>query len=233
MSTKPPTQPILPDLSMPLRNALRGVATLADATDELLEPAKRLLPVPVRLRFHRTKLSLEAAGKRLIHAPIDKQKIETASLFLTAADTSTTALQSCATVFVYAVEHLNEAFVEQRHMISETIVVQTLKRVTDQSVAKGDAFAAEQVLALCQSSAVSRLPGLKFGTSEQQENEINLFVLSVAGCLLSDRSETVDEEERILDLSLTLIEAMQDEVRVALTDSEGLGRFLSGTSKHL
>ena len=42
---------LLPDLNMPIRDALRGVASLADATEDMLEPAAKLLPEPLRSRF--------------------------------------------------------------------------------------------------------------------------------------------------------------------------------------
>ena len=64
---------------MPLRDALRGVATLVDATEDVLEPAAQLLPEPLRSRFKHSLDALEAAWKRLISAPTDAQQIQKAS----------------------------------------------------------------------------------------------------------------------------------------------------------
>ena len=79
MIVKSSTFSFLPGMQMPLRDALRGVTSLADATEDMLEPATRLMPEPLRARFRHALESLEAAGKRLLDAPIDTNQIHTAA----------------------------------------------------------------------------------------------------------------------------------------------------------
>lgn len=233
MISKPPSHGFLPDLQMPLRDALRGVATLADATEDMLEPAARLLPEPLRSRFHHALTSLEQAGRRLIHAPIDTKQIETASHFLIATETDAGASGSCATVLVYAWEHLNEASVDHRHMISETIVADRLARTRGTMGITGVDFAAAVLMDLRRSSAIGRMPGLARGTAAEDQPEVDLALLSIAVWLLSGRATSLAEEERLLDLSMALVRALENEARQAFADNAGLASFLAATSAHL
>ena len=233
MIVKPPTFSFLPDLQMPLRDALRGVATLADATEDMLEPAARLLPEPLRSRFKHALESLEAAGKRLIHAPIDTSQIEAASRFLTASGADKNAIESCAIVLVFAWEHLNEASVDQRHLISETIVADRLSRTREASSATGAAFAAAILADLRTSCAIGRMPGLARRIKAGEASRVNLALLSIAVWLLSGRAETLAEEEKLLDLSMALVRALQQSAQDAFADSAKLSRFLESASAHL
>ena len=52
MVASPKKFTLLYDMNMPIRDALRGVVSLADATEDMLEPASKLLPEPLRSRFH-------------------------------------------------------------------------------------------------------------------------------------------------------------------------------------
>ncbi|SMX37906.1 hypothetical protein MAA8898_01302 [Maliponia aquimaris] len=233
MIAKPPTPGFLPDLAMPLRDALRGVATLADATEEMLEPAAKLLPEPLRSRFRTALDSLEAAGKRLIHAPLDIRQIDMAARFMAGSDTGRPALEACATVIAYAWEHLGEARETHGRLISETLVAERLARTRAVSLAGGADFAAEVLIALRQSSAIGRMPGLTRGLSTGDADDVDLAVMAVAIWLLSSRSETLAEEEKLLDLSLALVRALRDDAATAMSGRESLARFLAETSAHL
>lgn len=233
MIVKSPTFSFLPDLQMPLRDALRGVASLADATEDMLEPATRLLPEPLRSRFRHALESLEAAGKRLIHAPIDTNQINTASRFLTASGTDKNAIASCASVFVFAWEHLNTAGVDHRHLISETIIADRLGRTREASSATGVDFAAAILADLRTSSAIGRMPGLARGIKAGEESRVDLALGAIAVWLLSGRAETLAEEEKLLDLSMALVRALQHDAQDAFADNTELSRFLEGASAHL
>lgn len=233
MITKKPAPNFLPDLVMPLRDALRGVATLAGASEDMLEPAARLLPEPLRSRFRQALKSLEAAGKRLIYAPVDMPQIDLAARFLSASETGKPALEACAAVIVYAWEHLNEAGGSHRFMISETLVADRLTRAAGTSQASGVAFGADMLAALRQSSAIGLMPGLTRSIATTDETEVDLALLAIAVWLLSNRPDTVEAEEKLLDLSVALVRALQYETRTNFSDRGALERFLSETSSHL
>lgn len=233
MNAKSRTLGFLPDLQMPLRDALRGVASLADATEDMLEPAAQLLPEPLRSRFQSALGALERAGKRLVHSPVDTDQIAAASRFLAATETDRPAADACARVLVYAWEHLNEASVDHRHLISETIVADRLYRSRGTSDTAGESFAAAAIADLRTSSAIGLMPGLARGITAEEETEVDLALLAIAVWLLSDRAETLEEEEKLLDLAMALVRALEDEARGAFDEVSGLARFLSDTSSHL
>lgn len=224
---------VLAGLDMPLRDALRGVATLADATEDMLEPAARLLPEPLRSRFRGALEALEQAGKRLIHAPIDTRRIAHAAEFLAGRTAPDAGAGATASVIVYAWEHLTETRVAHRHLISETIVADHLARQRAASERRGTGFAAEVLLDLRASSAIGVLPGLARGISGQEEAEVDLALLAIAVWLVSSRAGTLEEEEKLLDLAIALVRALQPEATAALADSDALARFLDATAAHL
>ena len=232
MIVKSSTFSFLPGMRMPLRDALRGVASLADATEDMLEPATRLLPEPLRSRFRHALESLEAAGKRLLHAPIDTNQINTAARFLTASGTDKNASATCAGVFVFAWEHLHTAGVD-RHLISETIIADRLGRTRETSSATGVDFAAAILADLRTSSAIGRMPGLARGIKAGEESTVDLLLGAIAVWLLSGRAATLAEEEKLLDLSLALVRALQHDAQDAFANHTALARFLAGTAAHL
>lgn len=233
MIAKQPFTRTWPNLAMPLRDALRGVATLVDATEDVLEPAAQLLPEPLRSRFKHSLDALEAAGKRLISAPTDAQQIQKASKFLSGSEAGTDAMEACASILVYAWEHLNDTSIDHRLMISETIVADQLSSVRDKSSSPAPNLGAEVVIALRQSSAIGRVPGLTGGIASKDKQQVDLSLLAIAVWLLSSRSNTLEEEEKVLDLSQALVSALQVDVSDLFSDTGKLAGFLAETSAHL
>ena len=231
----PKTSPFsfLPNLQMPLRDALRGVATLADATKEVLELATNLLPDPIRSRFQHALESLEKAGMRLTHGPIDMGQIQSASRFLIAAETDSDAIQACATVFVHAWEHLDEASISHRHLISETLVSDRMTRTRAASELSGADFAAAVITNIRRSSAIGLLPGLARGINAKDEIEVDIALLAIAVWLMSGRADSMTEEEKILDLALALVRALHNAAENPFAEPAHLAGFLSNTSAHL
>lgn len=218
---------------MPLRDALRGVATLADATEDMLVPATQLFPEPLRSRFQHALGSLEQVGKRLIDFQITEGQLVLASRFLLAEETDGMAARTCATVFVYAWEHLDEASVTHRHMISETILADLMIRTREASSLAGVAFAAALLMDIRSSSAFGLLPGLTRRISEKDEKEIDLALLAIAIWLLTGRARTLPEEEKLLDLASALLRALEPDARAAFSSIELLTGFLADTPGHL
>lgn len=233
MTAKQQSTHTWPKLAMPLRDALRGASTLADATEEMLEPVAQLFPEPLRSRFKHALDSLEAAGKRLISAPTDTQQIQEAFRFFSGSESTLDAMEACASVLVHAWEHLNDANADHRLLISETIVAGQLSTVRHQKSILVPNFGAEVLLALRKSSAIGRMPGLARGITGNDKQDIDLSLLAIAVWLLSSRSKTLAEEEKLLDLSQALVNALNVDVTELFSDSAKLARFLTETSAHL
>ena len=227
--TRPPTFRFLPDLPMPIRDALRGVASLADATEDALEPASKLLPEPLREPFHSALKSVEQAGKRLISAPIDMPQIATAARFMAGTDRGPAARRACTSVFVYAWEHLASEQGEAV-LISETILADRLGHIAKAGDMSGADFAAQVVMDLRASSVIGRMPGLPRGASHP---ETDLHLLSVATWLLAARGDSIEDEEHLLDMTVALIRAMAGHAGDPFADPVDLSRFLTDTSAHL
>jgi hypothetical protein len=224
---------LLHDMHMPIRDALRGIVTLADATEDLLEPASRLLPEPLRSRFHDAMQAFEEAGKRLIHAPIDLDLVNDAAQFARGAPLDKTGISAAASVIVFAWEHLNQSRVHHRHLMSETIVADRLSRLSSAEGEAGVAFAASLFLDLRQSSAIGVMPGLTRGITKDEETEVDLALVAIAVWLASKRAETLEEEEKLLDLSMALVRALQPETADAFQSHAAFTAFLDETSSHL
>lgn len=232
MSKLPPFG-ILPALPMPLRDALRGVATLADAAEEALEPASALLPPRFRSRFHSALKSVERAGKRLITSPITMDNIETASQFLTGVDKSREARHACTMVLVFAWDHLSEAGVNHHFMVSESIIADRLSRLATTSNAQGSDFAAALIGDIRNSSAIGRMPGIARRIHATEATEVDVALLAIGTWLMSKRTDAMEEEEKLLELSLALVRALHADIPDLFGDQALLSGFLADTAAHL
>ena len=180
---------LLHDMNMPIRDALRGVVSLADATEDMLEPASKLLPEPLRSRFHSAMQAFEQAGKRLLQAPIDMERISDAAQFARGTTLDQSAVNTTASVIVFAWEHLNQSRVDHRHLISETIVADRLSRLRPDGGTTGFTFAASLFLDLRQSSAIGVMPGLTRGITADEDAEVDLALMAIAVWLSSTRAD--------------------------------------------
>lgn len=233
MVANPKKFTLMHDMNMPIRDALRGVVNLADATEDMLEPASKLLPEPLRSRFHTAMQAFEQAGKRLLHAPINMERISVAAQFARGIAVNKTGVSAAASVIVFAWEHLNQSRVDHRHLISETIVADRLSRLSSAEGDTGFAFAATLFLDLRQSSAIGVMPGVTRGITSDEETEVDLALMAIAVWLASNRADTLEEEEKLLDLSMALVRALQPEAATAFQSHATLTQFLDETSSHL
>ncbi|WP_417525506.1 hypothetical protein [Marinovum sp.] len=223
----------LPDLQMPLRDALRGVSNLSEATEEALEPALRLLPEPLRSGFHDALKSVEGAGKRLLNAPIDLTDLTEAQRAFTGQTRSPEAARACAKVICHAWEHLQGARPGHRDLISETILAGQLQALDPAPGASEAANAARVIGQILSSSAIGRMPGFVATVTDAEKQDAELALIAIAVWLLSDRAARMDEEEGLLDLSVALVRALSDEAPAPGGSPEALTRFLENASAHL
>lgn len=222
----------LPDLHMPLRDALRGVAVIADATEEVLEPATRLLPAPMAERFREALGALEAASKRLMVAPITAQDIQTAADLVTGHQTEAGAAATTAKVLSYAWEHIRTAELGHHELISETLLAAHLgqTRGTDGRPSEN---AAAFFAHLRSSRAMGPVPGFVRPAAEDDFSETDRALLTITVWLLSAREESLEAEERLLDLSSALVTALNADLQVAADDTGTLADALETAAAHL
>lgn len=231
--SQPPPFSFLPDLKMPLRDALRGVASLVDATEEALEPAANLLPHSIRTRFRSALKSIEGAGRRLMTAPVDLEHIQMASDFVGGKATDKAALENCATVIGYAWEHLQSSGHSHRPLISETVLASRLFRSLSASGRSAADCAAFLIVDIRKSSAIGPMPGVIGSAGAEKRREIDLGLVSIMVWLLSARADNMTEEEKLLDLALALVSAIQVDALGAIEEPEKLAQVLESASTHL
>ena len=77
------------------------------------------------------------------------------------------------------------------------------------------------------------MPGLARGIKAGEESRVDLLLGAIAVWLLSGRAATLAEEEKLLDLSLALVRALQHDAQDAFANNTALARFLAGAAAHL
>ncbi|MBO6638699.1 MAG: hypothetical protein JJ920_07325 [Roseitalea sp.] len=228
-----PAIPRLTPLQLPLRDALRGVATLAEVTEDLLEPAAALLPGAIRDGFRSAVHAIEGAGKRLMTAPITLDSVRTASGVLSQGAGDRDALATSAIVIAYAWEHLRDAGHEHHLMISETMLAGHMGSGAALVGATATERAASLVVDIRGSAVIGRPPGVPAMGGDEDRAAIDAGLVTIMVWLLAIRAETMEEEEKLLDLAFALVTAMQHETRTAMADPEKLSGHMTSLAAHL
>jgi hypothetical protein len=222
----------VPDFRKSLRDACRGVANLADATEEVLETAAVLLPGPIRSRFLGALHKIEDQGRRLAIAPVSADDIALASAFVRHQNEEPHARDACVIVFGYAWEFLHQSADDNRTMISETVLGGTLAKFTCQTGAPS-AHAAHLFFHIRESLAAGRMPGFVGSVDDSEREKNDLTLLAIIVWLMSARGEVISEEEKLLHLSSGLVMAMRDEIVAALDDAAQLAAILQFSADHV
>jgi hypothetical protein len=223
-------------LKMPLRDILRGVTTVADLTEEVLEPATALLPSPVQSTFKSALATFEGAGASAVTPRVDQDDIARASAFLFGSDTSRQALETFVNVLAYAWEHMQAGNDDRHLLLSETVAAASLAVTARGDAKTAHARAATLLMALRKTNAASRLPGIPMTgpmTSEEERVYIDQILLAATAWLLSDRALGLAEEERLLELSMALVQALGEEVLEGFADQTSLAEQLKSLADHL
>lgn len=214
---------------MPLRDALRGVSRLAEATESALEPAARLLPDPIRAPFHNALKSMGRVGSRLTDTTVNGAQIERARLFLTGADRTEAALMDCVRSLAHGWDALTREGPCHDDTISETLLADLLARQPKNTV-PGPEQAAQLLVAINRSGAIARMPSLG---PVSDPNDRALVLVAVGVWLLTSRADTPEGEGELLALAYGLVRAMNKDAREALNDPARLGAVLTDWAAHL
>jgi hypothetical protein len=226
--------PFFPDPKIPLRDVLRGAASIADGTHHALGPAAKMLPEPLRAGLSAAFRSLRSTGKRLISAPLSMAEIAQAARFVQGASPERAAAETTAVVIGHAWSHLEQALGPDRPhpLLSETLLAQELARLPQGAETPGMA-AARLVRAVLGAGVIGAAPGLYTHLSAEEKADTTLALLAIVVWLLSDRCPSLAEEDRLVDLALALLVATRDEALEAVSDEVQLAGFITRASDHL
>ncbi len=233
--SKTHNQSAMPELpamiGQPLRDILRGVAVFADLTEETLEPAKRLLPDPVRSNFRTVLSSLEDMGARAVSPVVAHRDILAASDFIgTATATNPDAL---TIVLAYAWERSAAALTDRRFLFSEVVAGRSLAGITRAPDESPYLRAARIYTALLRARPIGVMPALDMPMRSEDETRISMIILSFLVWLVSERAASLPEEERLLDLAIALTMAKEGTIKPNLADTAALAAMLEDLARHL
>ena len=219
----------------PLRDLLRGAKTAADATEEMLEPAFRIVPRPLRTAFRSALEAAEASGRSILPDQIGQHEINAASRFLAGDETTAAAAYAFVRALGYGWDKCQRSDpARNRLLISETVATHAvaLFQSNKGECATGEMRAAQIIAALQKDRAIGRMPGTPV-SSESETKRAGLALLAVALWLLADRPESPTEEDRILELSFALTSAFGDDLMPKLSTADGLAAELARLRPHI
>ena len=226
-----PPFPFLPDLETPMRDAMRGIANFAEATEDALEPAALLLPEPLRAGFQKAIRSIETTGRQMIGRSLTQEQIETAADFAIGQGRNPGSAKDFSKVVCFAWEHLQHTTDGPRFMISETILAMKSAQQADKGA--GAAHTAGLVEAIRKSSAIGRMPGIADGIGFEDRSQIDLVLVAIMVWLLATRADALDEEVKLLDLAMALVTAIKGDIVAAMDDTAKVADILAASSAHL
>lgn len=219
----------------PLRDLLRGAKTAADATEEMLEPASRIVPRPLRTAFRSALEAAEASGRSILSDRIGQHEINAASRFLAGDETTAAAASAFVRALGYGWDKCQRGDpARNRLLISETVATHAVARFQSNKgeCPTGEMRAAQIIAALQKDRAIGRMPGTPV-SSESETNRAGLALLAIALWLLADRPESPTEEDRILELSFALTSAFGNDLMPKLSTADGLAAELARLRSHI
>lgn len=219
-------------LQMPLRDAFRGLSTLAGLTEEAFEPLGSVLPERVRSNLAETFRRIEGMGADAIRANVSLEDIRQAVAALTGKARRLGNLKRCAIVFAFAWDRAFEH--EDIHpLLSETLASARLSQTKGASGSSPGKNAATILRLLRDTHVAGGVPGLPLGLSESERTVIDLHLFAITIWLLSVRAATMDEEMQLLDMALALTCVFEREVMASINDHDTLAATLDHLSEHL
>ncbi|MEM8948184.1 MAG: hypothetical protein AAGA21_04960 [Pseudomonadota bacterium] len=220
-------------LKMPLRDILRGVATAADVTEEVLEPATALLPGAVQTPFRSALAAFEQAGSRAVTPTIDASDIAVAKDYLKGVDQSRNALETFVSVLAFVWERALSRHGNHQLLFSETVAAASLAVGAGGDDKTSYARAAAILTRLKKANAASRVPGTPVALSEEEGVYVDKTWLSASVWLLSERAPNLTDDIRLLELAMALTEALENDVIIAMADEVLLIETMQSLAEHL
>lgn len=218
-------------LRAPFRDIRRGVSAVAENTEEFLESAAPMLPDPAR-RVVRSTLDLVEHFE--FSETLDAQVLVPARGFVQARNHSAKGAGACARCLGFAWDHTHRSQASLRHvMFSESIAASSIRGMPSPSSASSSDRSALIFLKVLKSGAIGRMPGLATETGDNVLNDASVLLASALVWLLAEPAATEAEERRLLDMSLSLTQAIWDDIPPNTDAPEALGGRFKDMARHL
>lgn len=227
------TPSVVRSLKGPFRDILRGVTSVAGATEDMLQPAVRALPGPLRDAARQALRTLEGQGDRLMTPNTTQDDIRRAASFLRGDACGRGDAACCARVLAFAWTRLRSADPDDHHMLSETVAASRLVALRRGGPRGAADHAAHLFADLRGWHVAGHAPGLPVPLSRDEQDAVDLKLMAVTVWLLSDRGRDLAEDAALLDMSMALVRACRDSVLGAIGDPVRLARELKTLSDHL
>lgn len=220
-------------LKGPFRDILRGMTSMAGATEDMLQPAARALPGPLRDAVKQALRTLEGQGDRLLTPDITQDDIRRAAAFLRGDVHGRGDAAGCARVLAFAWARLRSATPDDHHMLSETVAASRLVALRDGGPLGAADHAAHLFADLRAWHVAGHAPGLPVPLARDEQDAVDLKLVAVMVWLLSERGADIAEESALLDMAMALARACRHGVLAAIGDPDRLAHELKTLSDHL
>ncbi|MEM9048330.1 MAG: hypothetical protein AAGC92_06390 [Pseudomonadota bacterium] len=215
-------------LTMPLRDALRGLRSAAELSEAVLKPASDLLPAPLRDVLRQTLHQAERVGRRALSAPMpDAPSMARAVDALDGGLEPAAAGNALFPVLVFGLERALSVEDANRLMMSETVTALAAREAMERPASGRSERAASLLDALLQANAVAPAPGTGFAMDAETARRAALALFAVCLWLMAERpgatAPQAGDETRILALCIALCQAVEPQIH-ALLDESGTER---------
>jgi hypothetical protein len=224
---------IVTTLGMPLRDLMRGVASIAESTEIALEPALSSLPLGARDVFGRALQAIEEEGARLLAPQIGHDDIRRAAEFLRGTANRRRDAECCARVLGFAWDYMRGDDEHTYDILSETLAVSRLAALRNAPAISENEHAAQLFLDLRGWRVVGSLPGLPISEAAAQREATDLKLFALMAWLLTHRAEDRDAEIELLKMALALTQALRSDILAALADQSRLAAQFKIVADHL
>jgi hypothetical protein len=209
------------------------MSSMAGATEDMLQPAARALPAPLRDTVKQALRALEGQGERLLTPDTTQEDIRRAAAFLRGDVHGRGDAACCARVLAFAWARLRPSNPDYHHMLSETVAASRLVALRRYGSLSAADHAAHLFADLRSWHVAGHAPGLPVPLARDEQDAVDLKLAAVMVWLLSDRGADIAEEAALLDMAMALARACRHSVLGSMEDQDRLAHELKTLSDHL
>ena len=224
------SHPVPSMFKMLLRDLVRGASSFAETTEGLVDP---VLPDGVKQPLHSARIALGVQGSRILSRGVALDDIRGASACLRGDSTSLRDANRCAAVLAMAWDRTCPDGEGLGRFLSESVAVARLASFRNGTAGTPFDHAAGAFIALRRSRVAGSLPGLPVPQSDAETQVIDLRLFAFFAWLLAERASSVEEEMKVLELSMAVSRVFWDEVGSAIGSINELAGLLKRLSGHL
>ncbi len=215
---------------MLLRDFFRGVSTLAETTEGIVEPA---LPESARRPLHAAIRAFESGSARILGPRVDSSDIRIAAKFVRGEARGLVDAEKCAKVLAFAWEETRPAEKGFRLSLSETIAAIRLATIRGSDNRCEFRNAAAMLLELRQLNLARFLPALPFSPAGADARAFDSRLFTYFVWLLAEREDTIENELGLLNMAMALASEFSDEVDACIGDRGELAALMENLANHL